>query len=95
MKLSKAAQIWIDYHTTHSKKYTVRSYRSVIDRLCQDFDETELEQVTPDDILDFLYRFTNGNKPYTKRIRYSHLSSFFNFISNNVDPARGIPAIHP
>ena len=28
MKVSKAAIIWIDYHKTHSKKYTVRSYGS-------------------------------------------------------------------
>ena len=36
MKVSKAATIWIDYHNTHSKKNTVRSYQSVIDRFCQD-----------------------------------------------------------
>jgi integrase len=29
--------------------------------------------------------FTNGNKPYPKRVRYSHLSAFFNFFRNNVD----------
>jgi integrase len=29
---------------------------------------------------------TKGNKPYTKRIRFSQLSSFFNFIRNNIDP---------
>ena len=32
MKLSKAAKIWIDYHNTHSKKNTVRSYRAIIER---------------------------------------------------------------
>ena len=37
MKVSKAAAIWIDYHNTHSKKNTVRSYQSVIERFCQDF----------------------------------------------------------
>jgi len=41
--------------------------------------------VTSDDVLGFLNRFTEGNKPYTKRIRYSHICSFFNFIRNNLD----------
>ena len=36
MKMSKAAKIWIDYHKSHSKKNTVRSYQSVIDRFCQE-----------------------------------------------------------
>jgi site-specific recombinase XerD len=76
MKVSKAAKFWIDYHKTHSKKNTVQSYQSVIERFCQDFGDTEIEQVTPDDVLSFLNNFTNGNKPYTKRVRYSHLSAF-------------------
>jgi hypothetical protein len=36
--------------------------------------------------LTYLNRLTEGNKPYTKRIRFSQLSSFFNFVSNNSDP---------
>jgi len=73
----------------------VRSYRSVIDRFCQQLSDAGVEQLTPDDILEFLNRFTSGNKPYTKRIRYSHLSSFFNFIRNNVDPSAGKPCDTP
>ena len=34
---------------------------------------------------------TNGNKPYTKRVRYSHLSAFFNFVRNNIDSAINNP----
>ena len=77
------------------KKNTVRSYQSVIERFCQDFGDTEIEQVTPDDVLSFLNNFTNGNKPYTKRVRYSHLSAFFNFFRNNVDPEMGNPCDTP
>jgi integrase len=36
--------------------------------------------------LSFLNRISNGNKAYTKRVRYSQLSSFFNFVRNNIDP---------
>ena len=85
MKVTKAAKIWIDYHKAHSKKNTVRSYWSVIDRFCREFGDAEIEQVTPDGVLSFLNSFTNGNKPYAKRVRYSHLSAFFNFFRHNID----------
>ncbi|MGB5619896.1 MAG: hypothetical protein WBM78_23860 [Desulfobacterales bacterium] len=70
MKVSKAAIIWgIDYHKTHSKKNTVRSYQSVIDRFCWDIGDAEIDLITPDNVLSFLNSFTSGNKPYTKRVR--------------------------
>ena len=95
MKVSKVAAIWIDYHNTHSKKNTVRSYQSVIERFCQDFGDAEIGQVTPDDVHSFLNSFTNGNKPYTKRVRYSHLSAFFNFFRNNIDSTPGKSVRYP
>ena len=86
MKVSKAATIWIDYHRGPiPKKNTVRSFKPIIDQFCLEFGAFEIDQVTSDDILRFLNRFTEGNKPYTKRIRYSHICSFFNFIRNNLD----------
>jgi hypothetical protein len=30
-------------------------------------------------------KFTEGRKPQTKRIRFSHLTAFFNFMRNNFD----------
>ena len=95
MKVSKAAAIWIDYHNTHSKKNTVRSYQSVIERFCQDFGDAEIGQVTPDEVLSFLNSFNKGNTPCTKRVRYSHLSAFFNFFRNNIDSAIGNPCDTP
>jgi hypothetical protein len=73
------------------KKNTVRSYRSAIDRFCQEFSDAEIDLLTPDDVLSFLNSFTNGNKPCAKRVRYSHLPAFFNFFLNNVDPGIGNP----
>jgi hypothetical protein len=86
MRLSKAAKIWIDCHKTHSKKNTVRSYRAIIERFIREFGDGPTDQVTPEHILTFLNRLTYSNNPYTKRIRYSQLSSFFNFVRNNIDP---------
>lgn len=95
MKVNKAAQIWIDYHQNHSKKNTVRSYQAVIERFCQEFGDASIDQVTPDQTLTFLNRLTNGNKPYTKRVRYSQLSSFFNFVRNNILSSAGNPCDTP
>ena len=86
MKLSRATKIWIDYHKTHSKKNTVRAYRAIIERFIREFGDGPVEQVTPEQILTYLNRLNEGNKPYTKRIRYSQISSFFNFVRNNIDP---------
>jgi len=40
--------------------------------------------MTADTILTFLNKITEGRKPGTKRVRYAHLSAFFNFIKNNL-----------
>jgi hypothetical protein len=37
-----------------------------------------MDLVSSDDVLRFLNRFNQGNKAYTKDIRYSHMCSFFN-----------------
>jgi integrase len=55
----------------------------------------QIDQVTPEDILTFLNRLTDGNKPYTKRIRYAQLSSFFNFVRDNIDPDSDNPCDTP
>ena len=95
MKLSKAAIIWIDYHKTHSKKNTLRSYQAVIEPFCQEFGDREIGDVTPNEILTFLNRLTDGNKPYTKRVRLSQLSCFFNFVRNNINLGSGNPCDTP
>jgi integrase/recombinase XerD len=64
----------------------VRAYRAIIERFIQEFGDGPVDQVTPEQILTYLNRLTEGNKPYTKRIRFSQLSSFFNFVRNNIDP---------
>ncbi|MEN8760209.1 MAG: site-specific integrase, partial [Desulfobacterales bacterium] len=43
----------------------------------------------------YLNRLTEGNKPYTKRIHFSQLSSFFNFVRNNIDPELRNPCDRP
>jgi hypothetical protein len=73
----------------------VRSYRTIIERFIHEFGDGPVEQVTPEQILTYLNRLTEGNKPYTKRIRFSQLSSFFNFVRNNIDPKLLNPCDRP
>jgi integrase/recombinase XerD len=73
----------------------VRAYRAIIERFIQEFGDGPVDQVTPEQILTYLNRLTEGNKPYTKRIRYSQLSSFFNFVRNNIDPELLNPCDRP
>ena len=67
------------------KKNTVRSYQATIYHFCREFGDAEIDQIPPDAVLSFLNRLTQNSKPYTKQVRYSHLSAFFNFFRNNID----------
>ena len=95
MKESKADKIWIDNDKTHSTKIPYdRISPSLIDSpwILVIF---RFIKVLPDDVLSFLNSFTNGKKRYTKRVRYSHLSAFFNFFRNNIDTDVGNPCDTP
>ncbi len=85
MKVSKAIKICLDYHRNHSKPNTVRSYEAILTKFGLIFGDTDLEEISSEDILTFLDKITDGTKQQTRRTRYSHLSAFFNFIINNID----------
>jgi integrase len=59
------------------------------------FEDRDLSSLSPDDVLSFLTAITEGKKQLTKRTRYSHLKTFFNFIKNNVDPSFENPCDTP
>jgi integrase len=54
-----------------------------------------LDTLTSEEILSFLTEFTEGTKQSTKRLRYSLLSAFFNFIKNSIDPRFQNPCDSP
>jgi integrase len=85
MIISQAAKIWLDYHRAHSRENTIRAYEFTVTKFTQNFENLNLNEVSTDDILDFMTKITEGRKPQTKRIRFSHLTAFFNFIKNNFD----------
>jgi site-specific recombinase XerD len=85
MNVSQASRIWLDYHRAHSKENTIRAYKFTIRKFNQNLANLNLNEVSADDILDFMTQITEGRKPQTKRVRFSHLTAFFNFIKINLD----------
>jgi integrase/recombinase XerD len=78
--------MFFDYHRMNSKTNTIRNYELVLSRFCYQFGDRVLGTISSDEILTFLTQITEGTKQSTKRLRYSLLSAFFNFIKNSVDP---------
>lgn len=74
---------------------TLRSYDSVITPFCRKQGNRELEELTVDLVQAFLESITNGRKPQTRKIRFAHLASFFNFIHNNLSPDFQNPSNSP
>jgi hypothetical protein len=71
MKISQVAKIWIDYHSTNSKKNTVRVYRWIINKFCVEFGGEELTELPSEKVLQFFNIVTAGCKSQTKRVRLS------------------------
>jgi len=68
-----------------SRDNTLKSYQAALASFLSEFTGRQLGEITNEEILSFLNRVTEGRKPQTRRIRYAHLSAFFNFIRNNLD----------
>jgi integrase/recombinase XerD len=95
MRAAEATRCFFDYHRMNSKPHTIRNYELVLTRFCDQFGDRELASLTTDEILAFLTQFTEGTKQSTKRLRYSLLSAFFNFIKGSVDPTLHNPCDTP
>jgi len=85
MQIKAAAKLWLEYHECHSKENSIRAYKLILTQLCAEFGTEDLTEMTTERVLSFLNRITGGRKRQTKKTRYSHLLSFFNFIKNNID----------
>jgi integrase/recombinase XerD len=67
------------------KKNTIKAYQSILSKLTIQFGERDLGSLTPDEIFSCLTQINQGTKQATKRTRYSQLTSFFNFVIQNLD----------
>ena len=64
----------------------MKNYESIFNQFQAEFCDRGVDTITPEKILSFLTRLTEGNKQTTKRNRYSSLKAFFNYIRNTIDP---------
>ena len=85
MRVSEATGLFLECQKSHSKENSVRAYKLVLSKFCEEFGGDDLETMTTEKVLFFLNRITEERKQQTKRSRYSHLLAFFNFIKNNLE----------
>jgi len=110
MQVSKAVHYWLEYVLckyqrqyiigwsiigTIPKKNTIKSYEFIGSKFIEHFNGRDLNSLTTEDALSFLNSITEGTRQYTKRGRYSYLTSFFNFIKNNLDESSNNPCDTP
>ena len=60
------------------------NYEFVLGRFEREFGESELPDISANEILEFLSSITDGLRPATKRTRYTLLKSFFNFVRSTI-----------
>ncbi len=59
------------------------------------FGHYEMSEISSDDIMNFLVTATEGHKSSTKKLKYSLLKTFFNFIKNSFDQSIPNPCDSP
>ena len=84
MQVSKTAELCLEYHRSNSKKNTIKAYEMILTKFCSQFGDRDLYEITSDDAMFLLSQIPDGKK-MTRKIRYSHLKAFFNFVKNKLD----------
>jgi len=85
MNISQAVTMWETYQKGNLKPNTLRAYHTILTKFSAQFAERDCHDLSTDEILSFLNTLTEHTKQQTKRTRYAHLSSFFNFIRHTID----------
>jgi integrase/recombinase XerD len=95
MKISRGIEHFFNYQRLNVKKNTFRNYE-LIPNNCQDhFGDIELSSLTSESILAFMTKVSDGLKQSTKKLRFTLLSAFFNYIKNSVDSDFQNPCDNP
>jgi len=80
MRLRKAIELFKDHQKDNAKEKTQKSYRYLFRNLETLLDDVLLEDISPQDLYQFLLILTEDRARSTARLRYAQLKSFFNFI---------------
>jgi integrase/recombinase XerD len=73
----------------------LRNYEFVLDNFQKHFGDKDLSSITSEDILGFMSKISDGAKQNTKKLRFTLLSAFFNFVKNSLDPQFNNPCDNP
>jgi len=63
----------------------LRNYEFILSNFQNHFGDVELSSITSEDILAFMSTISDGTKQNTKKLRFTLLSVFFNFVKNSID----------
>ncbi|EFI35474.1 integrase family protein [Desulfonatronospira thiodismutans ASO3-1] len=85
MSTSKAVEAFMGYQRINSGEKTIKNYKILLHKFDGHLGEKEISQVTSEDIFNFLVQNTEGQKQSTKRLKFTLIKAFFNFITANVD----------
>ena len=67
------------------KKNTLRNYDFILGNFQSHFGYIELSAITSEDVLAFMSTITDGTKQNTKKLRFTLLPAFFNFVKSSYD----------
>ena len=82
MLVKEAIDIFQSSQKNIHRKRTKDSYRYLLEHFENQFTESHVEAVTPDQIYQFLETLTEHAAKATRRLRYAQLKAFFNFLIN-------------
>jgi integrase/recombinase XerD len=80
MKITDAINLFRYHQDSNVKQRTVKSYIYLLLRFEEVYSEREVESINPDEILQFLTGLTGDTAKSTRRLRYSQIKTFFNFV---------------
>ena len=77
------------------EKNTLRNYEFILGHFQNHFGDIELSSITSEGILAFMSEVSYGKKQNTKKLRFTLLSAFFNYIKNSIDSDFQNPCDNP
>jgi len=80
MITKEAINLFKYYLQSNNKKKTIESYNSFFDKFETIYAQRPLEDISPDEIFQFLEDVTQNHSKATRRLRYAQIKAFYNFI---------------
>ena len=80
MITKEAITLFKYYLQSNHKKKTIESYNSPSDKFGTIYTQKQLEDISPDEIFQFLENVTQNLSKSTRRLRYAQIKAFYNFI---------------